>query len=267
MKALKNILVPLVIALPGVALSHELWLEPEKYQLPVGESVAIDIMNGQDFNGLDLSWFDKRVDHASVILNGEAREYKGLPGDLPAISLALDEGLHIVTYASTLSKLTYDSWEKTLSFATHKDATWFEKAHADRGLPQEGVTEGYWRYSKTLVAGGDGQGLDVDTGMETEFIALTNPYHLDGQPMRVLLMYQGAPRGDAQVEMWAKSGDDVTRTFHRTDAEGIAELPVTPGFSYQIDAVVIREPASTDAIALGVMWESLWANMTFAVPQ
>ena len=215
---------------------------------------------------MELSWFAPRIASAQVVQGDDVEVYQGQPGDLPAMTVDLDSGLTTVAYASIMSRLTYDSWEKVISFATHKDIPWFEARHAERGLPETGVTEGYWRFSKTLVAGPDGTGADVDTGMETEFVALTNPFTDEG-PMRVRLLYQGSPRADAQVEMWEKSGNVVEKTLHRTDAQGIVTLPVRPGYSYQIDAVVLREPESEDAIEDGVMWESLWANMTFAVPE
>jgi hypothetical protein len=67
--------------------------------------------------------------------------------------------------------------------------------------------------------------------------------------------------------MWEKSGDTVARTLHRTDHNGQVTLPVRAGYRYMIDAVVLREPQTDAARDAGVMWESLWANMTFAVPE
>lgn len=247
-------------------MAHEFWLEPKNFHGDVGATVGIELRNGEDFKGLELSWFDPRITSTQIVLDGKANPYKGLPGDLPALNVTLGNGLMTVSYASTLSRLTYDSWDKVLSFAAHKDIPWFTARHAERGLPQEGVTEGYWRFSKTLIAGGTPTGEDTDTGMETEFVALTNPFEAEGS-VEVQLLYQGAPRPDAQVEMWEKSGQTVTKTLHRTDDQGIVALPVRPGHSYQIDAVVLREPVSPEATAAGVMWESLWANMTFAVPE
>lgn len=267
MTLINRILIPLVAALiPVQAVSHELWLEPVQFQAETGETIGINIRNGEDFRGLDLSWFDPRIAESVTLERGKRKAYNGLPGDLPGMSVEVKKNLITVAYASTMSTLTYDSWEKTLSFANHKDIPWFEARHAERGLPQSGVTEGYWRFSKTLITGGAGKGSDAYAGMETEFVAITNPY-TDPGPVRIQLMYQDNPRTDAQVEMWEKSGKTVEKTLHRTDSEGIVTLPVKPGHRYMIDAVVLREPTSDAAIEKGVMWESLWANMTFAVPE
>ena len=183
------------------------------------------------------------------------------------MTITQSDGVTVVAYAARMARLTYDNWDKVLSFARHKDAPWVVDRHAARGLPRERVTEGYWRFSKTLLSGGAPSGADMDTGMVTEFVAQSDPYAPGTTHFTAQLLYDGAPRADAQVEMWEKTGDDVTRTLHRTDDEGLVTLPVRAGFRYMIDAVVIREPQSDAARDAGVMWESLWANMTFAVPE
>ena len=63
--------------------------------------------------------------------------------------------------------------------------------------------ETYRRYAKSLVAVGDGKGSDRDVGLDTEIIALANPYTDDvsgGLP--VLVTLYGEPRKDAQVETY-----------------------------------------------------------------
>ena len=65
---------------------------------------------------------------------------------------------------------------------------------------------------------------------------------------------------------FAKSPEgEVEITLLRTDAEGVALLPVTPGQVYLADAVVVRplEPVAED----DPVWESLWASLTFKVPE
>lgn len=116
------------------------------------------------------------------------------------------------------------------------------------------------------MAVGDGGGQDHAFGLLTEIVALANPYTDDlsgGMPVQVL--YDGAPRPDAQVEVFAKQGEAVTISTVRTDAEGRALVPVSPGTRYMLDSVVLREvPAGAFD---GAVWESLWANLTFAVPE
>ena len=52
-----------------------------------------------------------------------------------------------------------------------------------------------------------------------------------------------------------------------TDSEGRVTVPVKSGHRYMLDAVVLREPSANLAEATGAVWESLWANLTFEVPE
>ena len=266
MKLKTLILSSLFAAHSTMALSHEFWLEPEVYQAKPGETVGIHLRNGEDFEGIDLSWFDPRVESTTLILDGESSEYKGLPGDLPAITVTIPDAPLTIAYQSKMSRLTYDSWEKVLRFADHKGASWFEKAHSDRGLPQENATEAYWRYSKTVLGPHGAEYHPQTAGLETEFVLQSNPFTDVPNNVQLILLYQGAPRPHARVEIWEKSPDAVTKSQMDTDATGWITLPVKPGHSYQVDSVVIREPIHPTAIEAGVMWESHWANLTFAIP-
>lgn len=226
--------------------------------------------NGQAFRGTALSWFDRRNARVELWQDGRSTAISGRPGDRPAIQLDdVAEGLAVLVYESTLSTLTYEDFGKVRHFAEQKDLSDMLERHAERGLPEDRVREAYTRFSKALVAVGDAEGFDTETGLETEFVALTNPYTDDlGAGMRVRLLYRQAPRADVQVEVFDRAPDgSVTTTRLRTDADGVATIPVAPGHAYQIDSVVLREPAADLAEAENVMWESLWANMTFAVPE
>ena len=104
--------------------------------------------------------------------------------------------------------------------------------------------------------------------METELTAGLNPYRDDvsgGLP--VTLTYKGAPRPDAQITVFEKAPDGtVAQSTARTGADGQALIPVRAGMRYMLDAVVLREPEPAVAAETGAVWESLWANLSFAVP-
>jgi len=84
-------------------------------------------------------------------------------------------------------------------------------------------------------------------------------------PVRVL--YREMPRIGAQVEIFQMDPDgEVTVTTTQTDDAGEALIPVLPGHRYLLDAVVLREPSDALAADKDVVWETLWAALTFAVP-
>jgi len=51
------------------------------------------------------------------------------------------------------------------------------------------------------------------------------------------------------------------------NSAGVALVPVLAGHAYMLDAVVLREPSAVLAEQTGAVWETLWANLTFAVPK
>ncbi len=151
-------------------------------------------------------------------------------------------------------------------YLTHKDFKFALAEHADRGLPQTGFAESYTRHVKALVAVGSGEGQDRVIGLETELIALSNPYTDDlsgGLPVQ--LLYLGTPRADAQIEVFEKDVDSVKVFTIRTDDTGVGVIPVKPGKRYLLDAVVLRG-TGVDSPSEGAVWETLWAGLSFATP-
>jgi len=249
----------------GPVLSHEFWIEPEKYQVASGDSVVAKLRNGQKFKGAEQPYLDHRIARFEVIRDAEARPYLGRMGDMPAFTADfIQDGLAVLLHQTRPQTLTYESWEEFQSFIDHKGFAGVRPQHQALGLPDAGFTEQYTRFAKALVAVGQGSGMDQAAGLETEIVALANPYTDDltyGLPVR--LLYQGNPRPRAQVEIFAKAPDGtVSINKILTDAMGEAFIPVAPGHAYLLDAVVLR-PAPTGK---DYVWESLWAALTFAVP-
>ncbi|MBW4708850.1 DUF4198 domain-containing protein [Roseobacter sp. YSTF-M11] len=262
------IAVLLLSGQPG--FGHEFWIEPESYQVEPGASMTATLRNGQNFEGISLAWFDNRFTRFELATGETLTPVEGRMGDTPALqAIAPGDGLLIVLHETTPSNLTYKEWEKFLAFAEHKDFPTAAAAHTAAGWPKEGFRESYTRHAKALMAVGDGSGQDRAFGLATEFVALTNPYdpQFDGN-MRVRVTYQGLPRRDAQVEVFDKGADGtVAVSLTRTDQDGVAVVPVTPGHSYLFDAVVLRASPQAGSSEKAPVWETLWAALTFAVPE
>lgn len=257
-----------LIASPLAA--HEFWIEPQEYQIERDGRLRAQLVNGQNFDGVELSYLPQRFRFFMHFASDRAMPVEGRLGSKPALDVApMGDGLQVIIYASSVARVGYDSVEKFQTFADHKDfADWAER-HRALGLPEADFGEAYTRYAKTLIGVGTAQGADNRTNMETEFVAITNPYTANlNHGMQVQLWYRDAVRADTQVEMFEKSpSGDVAITLHRTDENGIATLPVKPGHSYLLDAVVLRQPNAELAAAQDVVWETLWASLTFEVPE
>ena len=248
--------------------AHELWLAPEAYQISGETKLAAHLVNGQDFAGTRLPYLPRNISRFMVFADGKTAPVESRLGSIPAVEQPpLAEGLNIVAYISNYATVNYKEWEKFQSFVDHKDLGDVLSVHRARGLPEENFDEAYLRFSKTLIGVGHSGGADSRLGMETELVALANPYTEagDGQ-MRVQLFYQRDVRADAQIEVFEKDTDGtVAVSYYRTDDAGIAEFPVEAGHEYMVDAVVLREPSARLAADTGAVWETLWANLTFAV--
>jgi uncharacterized GH25 family protein len=249
------------------AHAHELWLDSKEFQPPEGENVQIQLRNGINFKGINLSYFNKRVKQFFWVQNGKQYIVKSRSGDIPAMSTLIEsKGLVIVVYESTPDSLTYNEWEKFTNFIKHKDFPDAEKSHIARNLPKTGFKEIYHRYSKALIGLGHAKGRDSNFGLETEFVAQTNPYIVSANvDFTAQLFYQQLPRKNAQVEVFERDPEGLVTIFMlRTDENGSVSVPIKPGFDYLLDAVVLREAAPQTNN--GAVWESLWAAMTFSVP-
>ncbi len=267
MKHLSIIILSLFIS-TSAALGHEFWISPEKYQVGSGENLVAALRGGQKFSGGPFSFLPQRFERFQLV-KGEAEiEVVGRTGDRPALNMAAPEdGLWVVVHETTDSRITWKKWEDFVGFVEHKKLTGTLEAHAARGLPDAGFRESYRRFVKSLMTVGDGQGADREVGLLTEFVALANPYTDDiTQGFPVLVLFEGAPRVDAQIEVFEKnaSGEVVVSTL-QTDAEGRALIPVQPGHEYLLDAVVML-PVEADNVTKDETWRSLWAALTFSVP-
>ncbi|MGR3362773.1 MAG: DUF4198 domain-containing protein [Maritimibacter harenae] len=266
MRFLSTLLTCLVLARAAVA--HEFWIAPEDYAVDPGAPIVADLRVGQDFEGSPQTYFPNRFARFEVKMGESVSPVEGRLGDMPAMTFTPDRtGLAVIVHETTASSLQYRTRELFESFVEHKDLGDVLARHATRGLPELEFREAYSRFAKSLVAVGDGAGADAPVGLRTEIVALANPYTDDlsnGFPVRVL--FEGAPRPDAQVEVFARDADGaVTQSFYRTDDAGEAVIPVSADTEYMVDAVVMHDTGNDDPEA-GPVWHSLWANLTFHTP-
>ena len=250
------------------AFSHELWLDSKSFQINSGEILEINLRNGENFKGINLSFFSNHIKQFFWVQNEKRTDVISRMGDVPAMRNKMEhDGLVSIVYESTPSFLTYTEWKKFTDFVTHKDLGDALRLHSANGWPKDSFREVYHRYSKALIGVGAADGTDQNFGLATEFVALENPY-LDETPdtFLVKLLYDDAPRIGAQVEVFERNDNNDVRVFTlRTDEKGQALIPVKRGHDYLVDSVVLRQFAANEKNA--PIWESLWAALTFSVPQ
>ena len=273
MNALIRLAKPLIaaafFALPAKA--HEFWLEPNGYAHAPGDKVELRLRNGDMFKGSAYPWIDRYVAGAAVYDRRGAAEIRGRNGDNPALKFeAKAGGLHIVRFDSGMYTLTYANWEKFQTFIDSKpNLAWVYEEHEKRNFPEDGVKESYYRYPKALIKVGSGAGRDKVLGAPIEFVAEINPYSeaaKDG--VRVRLLYEGEPFPNIDVQIFhtPNGAENPVKDHVTTDATGRAVIPVFDGGVILINATHMREPRPEGAAA-GMMWESIWASMTYELPR
>jgi len=253
----------------AMAKAHEFWLVPEDYTIAPADPLRVGLRIGSEMKGSSLIYLPKDIARFEVIQGDTVRPVEGRMGDNPALVMeGLADGLAIVVHETMDSTLTYTDFAVFQRFVEHKDLSNALPGHAARGLPETGFRETYRRHAKSLVAIGSGAGQDRAVGLAIEIVALANPYTDDltgGLPVLVLL--DGAPRPEAQVELFQTAPDGtVTITLHRTDTDGRVTLPMQPGRDYLVDSVVLRALPNDDPAA-GPVWHSDWASLTFRTPE
>ena len=258
-----------IISLVHTAHAHEFWVSMDEYQVETGTPMTAQLRVGENLKGVGYPYIPDRATRFDLVIGDTVTPVEARLGDRPALNMvAPKDGLVIVVHETSDLNLIYRELDKFRNFTTHKDYPDAVDRHLARGLPDTGFKETYRRYAKALVAVGDGAGADREVGLRTEIVALANPYTDDlsaGLPVLVLL--DGDPRPNTQVEIFAKSPDSAVQVSQiRTDDTGRAVVKVAPGVEYLLDAVVLEDTGNDDP-EQGAVWHSLWAALTFRVPQ
>lgn len=263
------ILAALTLCSTTAAFAHEFWISPQDYQVAQGAPIIAALRVGQNFKGASYAYLPPEFERFDLVQGEDVRVVEGRIGDRPALDMEVGkEGLWIIVHETRDDTLRYSEPDKFVNFTTHKDFPEVVELHTARGLPLVGFSEAYRRFGKSLVAVGGGAGQDREVGLRTEIVARANPYTDDlSDGLAIDVLFEGAPRGDVQVEVFARYGpEDVRISTQRTDVNGRVIISVEPGVEYLLDAVVMLPLEPQDA-AKDPVWESLWASLTFKTPQ
>jgi len=267
MKFAKFVQVIVVCLASNAVAAHEFWIEPQDYTVDVIDTVVADFRNGQNFNGVSQPFVPGAFSLRKIVNGQDSKTLESQLGERPAFqSDDLAEGLNTLILQTKARQLNYSSWAKFEKFVMHKDLGIDKAAHLALGYPEKNFQERYFRFAKSLIGVGSAKGQDRHHGLTIELVALANPYtDVITDSMPVQAFYNGASRGNAQIELFDRSPSGrVKVTLHRTNDRGVVNLPVKSGHSYLVDTVVLRQPTKDNTT--GVAWESLWASLTFAVP-
>lgn len=252
----------LTLGLAAPAAAHEFWIEPNSYRVAPGDAITARTMIGGEFTGEELGNYPSMQQIVDVWQGDTGQPLTGPEERVPALKTPpLGPGLAILRYQSTNFQVTYDSYAKWVLFLLEAGRTDL-MAQQDRDQP---ISEVYFRYAKSLVAVGDGQGADRFLGMPLELVALTNPY-TDTGDMRLRVMFMDAPVPNAAAHVFFKDASGTsTYTRLRADAQGEIVVPATAPGAYMVNAIQILPAGPRIQQLVGAQWQSLWASMTYEI--
>ncbi len=246
--------------------AHEMWIEPVDYAIKPGEHLFAHEKVGQNFKGNEYSYLPDSYQSFTVTLNEKTYPVTSRIGDIPAVKEQIDEeGLVVLTAATTVSDVTYETWEKFESFIKSKGLDWVLEQHKARQLPDHNFTEAYRRYAKSLIKVGKGEGSDKYMGLPLEWVLDTNPYTHRGSDISAQLLWHGKPLAKVHVGVFNKKGDLLIKTELVTDDAGRVLIPKANSGEFLVNAVKMIEPADDVVKNTGAVWESLWASVTYEI--
>ena len=254
---------------PCTLIGHELWIDTTDFRVEKDTEINLNLRNGENFDGFSLGYFDRSVEKLYWRQNGNQFNNTSRQGDIPALKIVPDEnGLVTAVYVSKPSIIKYKEFKKFKNFAIAKHSQRAIDFHLNSNFPKENFSEIYTRYSKALLGVGGAKGSDKANDLELELIALQNPYIDDiSTGIEILTLYQGRPQAFTTLNVFERSNADLRVNSYvvKTNEKGIAKVKVENDNAYLIDNVILR-PANDKLLKdKGVIWESLWAALTFGV--
>ncbi|MBX2839965.1 MAG: DUF4198 domain-containing protein [Gammaproteobacteria bacterium] len=255
----------LIAGVNSVACAHEFWLEPHNYKVSSSDEIAVDLLNGENFNGSSFPFVPERFTRFTRTDQQTTRNVVNRLGAVPAmIEEALVPGLNIVAYESAYNIAHYDDFDSFADFVSAEGAGWAIDVHKNNRLPRQNFNEIYTRHAKSLISVDNAQGMDRLLGMEFEWLAMTNPYNdATAEPVVMQLWYQNQPAANFRVKVFSKENGATSETTLRTDDQGKIHFKPEAGRQYMLSAIQIRQPSPDLSEQMEAIWESLWATLTF----
>ena len=153
------IFLTIALLCPMAVKAHEFWIEPLDYTVDVGDKLQAHLKNGQNFKGNTFAYVPNMFKFFDMVDSKGRRAVPGRLGDMPAVGFtAENDGLLVLGLRSATNLLTYTEWEKFADFVKAHKLDWVIDKHRERGLPETDFVEAYFRFSKSLVKIGQGQG-------------------------------------------------------------------------------------------------------------
>lgn len=256
-----------MLAAIGSARAHEFWIMPTSFSPAPLSQVGFALRVGTGWPGESVPRDDERIVRFTLIDPRGEHPINGDPVSDPAgYAVATALGPAIAVYRSNTNAITLPA-EKFEEYLKLEGLERISRLRADRGQSATDGREIYSRCAKALLQVGGRKappgGFDRITGLTLELVPQTDPATLaiDGK-FSVTLRYKGEPLAGTLVRAQAQDRPN-DKIELRTDTQGKVIFPLRYSGVWLVSAVHMVE-APKDS---GADWESLWASLTFSLPE
>jgi len=250
--------------------AHDFWIEPDRFRPPAGAVVAVRLRVGVDLEGDPVPRADRQIARFMMVTDGGETPIVGPDAGEPAGRVRVEApGAAILAYRSRTTAIELEA-AKFEAYLKEEGLEAVLEARARRGETAKPGKEIYSRCAKSLLAVGpaDSSARKASSrsmrplGFTLEIVPRADPYALKpGGSLPVQVLHEGKPlAGVLVVAMNAEEPAKKVRA--RSDRSGRASLALGRAGFWLVKAVHMR-PAPARS---GADWESLWASLTFELP-
>lgn len=265
-----------LLAASAQVRAHEFWLEPVGKPLKAGSSVELSLYVGESFDGVLVGFSTPQTASLKHIgPSGTTRDLMAMVPPQPVANVKLPVGMpgtHLIAFDSQPSQIELPAGQ--FHAYLHDEGLDFIKAQREAaGTADKPGRERYRRHVKTLLAVGNAAGQAVPVagdkiyatrvGQRLELIPLNDPLRLAaGDALGLQLLFEGKPLQGALVKAWHKQSSQTLIIRAISTAKGEVTINLPYAGAWMVSAVHMVPAGAKD-----IDWDSLWANLSFVIPE
>ena len=276
-------LTVLTVAIASALRAHTLFLKLDSFFLEPNSTGVVSLINGDFDLSENVITRDRMLDVSVVGPGGvvhpphsawtDSAVFHWSPDSVDTAILTFDTGgpgtyLIGVSTAARVIPLTAEEFNEYL---VHDGIVDLIEQRAAAGKTNDDAAERYSKHVKAVVQVGDVRSDEWSTelGYPAEFVPLRNPYELGvGDDLQVRFLRAGQPVANQLVYAshdghhgHDEAGEHVEAVTTRTDADGVATVPLSGTGRWYVRTIHIVETTTEPEVD----YESNWATMTFEV--
>jgi uncharacterized GH25 family protein len=262
--------VILALAVPGSALAHDFWLQPQSWNVAPSVRTPFTVEVGHGAARERWQAGAERVLALRAIGPGGAADVRPLfvpGGEVPHLAPTFRrEGLHVIALVSNNSESNLPAIRFN-DFLKEEGLTPAIVHRARTGRTNAPGRELYSRRAKALVRVGRSNPADDalatrPIGLTLEVVPLRNPYSLGtNHVLPVQILFEGRPLPGALVKLTNLEFDSKPFRTMRSDAKGQAQFVVPQSGSWLVNVVWTKPIVSQSGD-----FQTIFSSLTFGYP-